>query len=45
MKAKELIEENDDVVIIAIGPTTNLAALSEICEKAKDVPVDVQPLS
>ena len=39
MKAKELIEENDDVVIIAIGPTTNLAALSEICEKAKDVPV------
>ena len=39
MKVKELIEENDDVVIIAIGPTTNLAALSEICEKAKDVPV------
>ena len=40
-KAKELIDENDDVVIIAIGPTTNLAKLAEICPKAKDVPINV----
>ncbi len=38
-KAKEIIESYDDTVIIAIGPVTNLAALADICPKAKDVPV------
>ncbi|MBR4116733.1 MAG: nucleoside hydrolase [Clostridia bacterium] len=38
-KAKKLIEENEDVIIIAIGPPTNLASLTNICEKAKTVPV------
>lgn len=38
-KAKELIERYDDVVIVAIGPTENLAALAEICPKARTVPV------
>lgn len=38
-KAKELIETYDDVVIIAIGPATNLAALASICKKAQQVPV------
>ena len=38
-KAKEIIEAYDDTVIIAIGPATNLAALSAVCEKARTVPV------
>ena len=38
-KAKEIIENYDDVVIIAIGPPTNLAVICDICEKAKEIPV------
>ena len=38
-KAKQIIEENDDVIIISIGPLTNLHFLCKICEKAKKIPV------